>query len=483
MAKNDEPVTTTTPVLEEILEEHGLELGADKYLYWHAGSHHHPRNWHWRRKYYDVGLIMFLEMFMSAMSTVGTAVSNQARSEYGFEKNKTLGYFAFTSAYLLGEGVGGIFFPPVSESFGRKSIYAAAALLNCVFCILVAAVPPSVSGSLAVVVVARGAAGIVGSVPATVAPGSLEDMYGPKERIWAIAAWTTASNVGVLVGPIYGSYVSAYLGWRWVFWISSYVMGISFIFCLFLRESRPTLLLQQKLTTILALTNNTTPLRVRNPDAVPSPHAFLTETLIRPLRLLTTEPIVILCSTLNALTFALIYGLTEGLTVVYSSPSYGLPLPQTTSSLAFLPLTLGLFLSLPLRALDARRFAADPTPERKLRSLALSAPALACGLWAFAWTVPPRAAGVPAAASLAALAPVGLAVNDVDAALAGYVADAYAGYAASAFAALSLLRALAAAAFPLFAGAAFERLGANVAGSALAAAATALCACPNTTDP
>ncbi|KAL1633843.1 hypothetical protein SLS56_002723 [Neofusicoccum ribis] len=374
MAKNDEPVTTTTPVLEEILEEHGLELGADKYLYWH------------------------------------TAVSNQARSEYGFEKNKTLGYFAFTSAYLLGEGVGGIFFPPVSESFGRKSIYAAAALLNCIFCILVAAVPPSVSGSLAVVVVARGAAGVVGSVPATVAPGSLEDMCGPKERIWAIAAWTTASN--------------------------------------------------QKLTAIIALTNNTTPLRVRNPDAIPSPHAFLTETLIRPLRLLTTEPIVILCSTLNALTFALIYGLTEGLTVVYSSPSYGLPSPQTTSSLAFLPLILGLFLSLPLRALDARRFAADPAPEQKLRSLALSA------------------AGVPAAASLAALAPVGLAVNDVDAALAGYVADAYAGYAASAFAALSLLRALAAAAFPLFAGAAFERLGANVAGSVLAAAATALCACP-----
>lgn len=255
-------------------------------------------------------------------------------------------------------------------------------------------------------------------------------------------------------------------------------MGVSFIFCLFLRESRPTLLLQQKLTAIIALTNNTTPLRVRNPDAIPSPHAFLTDTLIRPLRLLTTEPIVILCSTLNALTFALIYGLTEGLTVVYSSPSYGLPSPQTTSSLAFLPLILGLFLSLPLRALDARRFAADPAPEQKLRSLALSAPALACGLWAFAWTVPPRAAGVPAAASLAALAPVGLAVNDVDAALAGYVADAYAGYAASAFAALSLLRALAGAAFPLFAGAAFERLGANVAGSALAAAATALCACP-----
>lgn len=116
-------------------------------------------------------------------------------------------------SYLLGEGVGGILLPPVSESFGRKSIYAAATFLNCIFCILVAAVPPGVKGSLVLVIFARGAAGIMGSVPATVAPGSLEDIFGPKERIWAVATWTTASNVGVLMGPIYGSYVTTYLVW------------------------------------------------------------------------------------------------------------------------------------------------------------------------------------------------------------------------------------------------------------------------------
>ncbi|KAH7063409.1 major facilitator superfamily domain-containing protein [Macrophomina phaseolina] len=151
---------------------------------------------------------------LTLISASQAAVSYQARHEYGSEHNKTLGYFAFTSIYLLGEGFGGVFLSLVSESFGHKPLYAAAALLNCVSRILVAAVPPQTVGSLALVIVARGAAGVVGSVPATVAPGSLVDMFESRERIWAVAAWTTASNGGVLVGPIYGSYVATYAGWR-----------------------------------------------------------------------------------------------------------------------------------------------------------------------------------------------------------------------------------------------------------------------------
>lgn len=64
MAKNEHHTASISPALDEVLEEHGLKLGSDKYLRWHLHSHHHPRNWHWVRKCYDVGLIMFLEMTM-----------------------------------------------------------------------------------------------------------------------------------------------------------------------------------------------------------------------------------------------------------------------------------------------------------------------------------------------------------------------------------------------------------------------------------
>lgn len=58
------------------------------------------------------------------------------------------------------------------------------------------------------------------------------------------------------------------------------------------------------------------------------------------------------------------------------------------------------------------------------------------------------------------------------------MADVYSMYAASAFSALSLLRALCAAAFPLFAEPMFERMGANAAASVLAAIATVFCVSP-----
>ncbi|KAL1621016.1 hypothetical protein SLS56_009432 [Neofusicoccum ribis] len=241
-----------------------------------------------------------------------------------------------------------------------------------------------------------------------------------------------------------------------------------------------------KLDEILALTDNSpdaTPrFRIDNPDAVPSLNTFLTTTLFRPLRLLFTEPIVILCSALNAISFAMIYGLTEGLTIVYSSPAYGLPDPHTASSLAFVPLILGLFFSLPFRAHDARRFrelnGAGVPPERKLWSFTFAVPALALGFWVFAWTIPPLVPRAPLLLSMAALVPVGFAINDLDSVLCGYMADVYGMYAASAFSALSLLRALCAAAFPLFAEPMFERLGANVAASVFAAIATAFCVSP-----
>lgn len=202
-------------------------------------------------------------------------------------------------------------------------------------------------------------------------------------------------------------------------------MAICFFLTLFLRESRSTRLLQQKLDEILALVDSSpdaTPrFRIDNPDAVPSLNTFLTTTLFRPLRLLFTEPIVILCSALNAISFAMIYGLTEGLTIVYSSPAYDLPDPHTTSSLAFVPLILGLFFSLPFRAHDARRFrelnGAGVPPERKLWSFTFAVPALALGFWVFAWTIPPLVPRAPLLLSMAALVPVGFAINDLDSVL------------------------------------------------------------------
>lgn len=266
---------------------------------------------------------------------------------------------------------------------------------------------------------------------------------------------------------------------QWVYYIAAIVMGFRFLFSLGIRESRTSLILQRKILILRRETGDHS-LRIRNPDEMITLRTWIQECLLRPMTLLLTEPIIILCSILNAIAFALIYGLTEALVVVYQSFGFS---PQT-ASLSFFAIMVGVTISVIDRIYDERRFKyfnchhIPVTPEMKIRSFSVAIPALAIGLWWFAWTIPPLVRNVPWIVSMLALIPVGFATNDLDTVLCGYMADTYTIYAASAFSALAFLRSLLAAGFPLFAETMFTKLGSNVAASILAAVATMFCISP-----
>ena len=108
----------------------------------------------------------------------------------------------------------------------------------------------------------------------------------------------------------------------------------------------------------------------------------------------------------------------------------------------------------------------------KLAGFTLGAPALAIGLWIFAWTIPPLAAHAPWIASCVGLFLVGFAATEISYTLQGYLADADTVYAASALSALACVRALVSAVVPLFGEQMFRSLGNNWAGTLLAGLAT-----------
>ena len=143
---------------------------------------------------------------MTAISSAGTGAANSARKEYGISKR--MGYFAFVTIYLLGQTVGGIFCSPISETFGRKTIYILSASMFCVFSAIVGAVP-----SLAGVFVGRFFQGVAAAIPATVAFGNFDDLFGAQTRIWVVYGYTFAGMVGLALGPIYSAYVLEKIGW------------------------------------------------------------------------------------------------------------------------------------------------------------------------------------------------------------------------------------------------------------------------------
>ncbi|KAF4627954.1 hypothetical protein G7Y89_g10196 [Cudoniella acicularis] len=411
-------------------------------------------------------------LFTTAVSTAGSSAANKAQDEFGI--SKAMSIFLFISVYLLGQGLGGIIFSPFSETFGRKILYIISTALYGVFCMVIAVVP-----SLAGVVIGRFSTGFLSAIPTTVVVGSIEDMFNSKGRVWLVFLWAMVSNIGLVLGPIMSTYITAALGWRWVFYVAAVVTGVLTVLLFLIRESRPSLLLVREVASLRKKMGDDN-LQALNPDHAPDLHTFSRLALTRPLHLFFTEPIVFMVALMSAAAFALIYLFTEALPPIYESLGFTLK----TASLQFLAIAIGLTAGILTRLLDMRTLARHHrqglplTPEDKLIGFSIGAPVLAGALWCFAWTVPPRVHGVHWLVSTVPLAFVGYALNEFDCVLAGYLADSYLSYAASGFAAVALLRSTMSASFPLFAVKMFEALGANVAISILAALATVFCLVP-----
>lgn len=211
---------------------------------------------------------------------------------------------------------------------------------------------------------------------------------------------------------------------------------------------------------------------------------FVKNNLYLPLRFLFTEPLVGLCSLLCATAFGLIYGLTESLTIVYTTTPFDKSFDETSASLSFIAVLIGEILNVVPRIYDQtllkkRRGAKKRiTPESKIRSFALACPALAIGLWIFAWTIPQKTPNVPWPVSMLGLVCIGFAANDFSYVLFGYITDAYGSHAASAVSSLSTARNGAGAIVPLFITQMYRGLGNNIATTIIASIATVFCVTP-----
>ena len=338
---------------------------------------------------------------------------------------------------------------------------------------MVAAVP-----SYAAVAFGRFITGAASAIPATVAFGSFEDIHSSETQIWVVYIYTLVGNCGLVLGPIYSAYVSTYLGWRWVFYISTIVSGLGIVASVFLHETRTGYLLELKFKEMQKIMGDQK-LRIPEKKKI-TLEGFATKRVFRTLQFLFTEPIVICCAVLMTMSFSLIYGLTEGLTVVYREFGFS----ESTTSLAFLPLLLGLVINVAPRLYDQHVFedyrdnSIPIRVETKAKSLVTSCPSLAFGLWLFAWTIPPQGLNVHWIFSMLGLVFVGYATNDLAYILFGYLTDSYGQYATSACTALSLSRTIMAAIFSLFTYTIYSRLGGNLSTSIFAGIATVFCVTP-----
>ncbi|CAD6566768.1 MAG: hypothetical protein ASARMPREDX12_008823 [Alectoria sarmentosa] len=450
---------------DELLSYSGLKIGNDGYVQWALDSPAHPRNWSRERKAYDVGLIFFLEFFMSAISAAGTPTSFYALGNLGHRRE--VGLVGFTTMYLLGQALGALVLSPYTDKFGRRTLYIASAFLYSVFCLPVAA-----TSNIAGVFVGRLITGVISAVPAIITRASIEELFGAERRMFAFFSWALKTNLGLVIGPVYASYVAVSLNWRWVFYLATIIVAVTGILMYFIRESHTTQLLERK---VAAIQSHRADVILRTAPTTPRP------SIIKPVILFFTEPIVFLSALTNAFSTALLYLFAVAFPLIYTHYVWN----RQKTSLIFLFIALGLFLS-PLTRLHDRHAARTcrlanrrPTPEKGLFGLAIGVPVLAVSLWWFAWTIPgAHVQNITWPASAVSLILLGYAVNEHSTVLPRYILESSSTDASSAFAALLCTRALLSAVFPLFTQQLFDHLGNNTAGSILAAIATLSCLVP-----
>jgi MFS family permease len=69
------------------------------------------------------------------------------------------------------------------------------------------------SGASSAIYIGRFFQGAAAAIPATVAFGNFDDMFDAEKRIWVVYAYTLSGMIGLVMGPIYSSYVLERTNW------------------------------------------------------------------------------------------------------------------------------------------------------------------------------------------------------------------------------------------------------------------------------
>ncbi|KAL8683100.1 MAG: hypothetical protein Q9186_000914 [Xanthomendoza sp. 1 TL-2023] len=291
------------------------------------------------------------------------------------------------------------------------------------------------------------------TVSNTIGGGVLSDCWKAEKRGQAISLYSLAPLLGPAIGPIAGGFITEHTTWRWAFYATSIADAlIQFLGVFFLRETYPPKLLHIKATKLRKDTGNQDlHTAYEHPDR--SLLTVLENAIVRPFRLLATQPIVQVLSLFVGYIYGLMYLVLSTFPVLWTEryhESVGIAgLNYISMGLGF---TLGAQIFSPLNDRIYRIFKSKNggvgKPEFRIPIMIPGSVLSPVGLFIYAWTSQYHTHWVGPNIGVAIFAAGAIAGFQC---VQTYLVDAYTRYAASAIAAATVLRSLAGFGFPLFA--------------------------------
>ncbi|KAL4740165.1 major facilitator superfamily domain-containing protein [Aspergillus similis] len=433
----------------------------------------HPQNWPARKKF----LVSVLLAFTTFNSTFTSSVFSSANSVVSakFNVSTEVGTLGM-SLYVLGFAFGPTLFSPLSELFGRRL-----PILIGVFGFTVFQFGVATAENLQTIIICPFFGGFFGACPIAVVAAVFSDIYDNRHRGLAITIFTMMVFTGPLFAPFIGGFiVDSYLGWRWTEYLAGILGAAAFVLDLFfVHETYPPIVLIKKAEELRRRTKNWG-IHAKQEEVEIDLGELIVKNFSRPVRILFSEPVLLLLSIYMAFLYGLLYLFMTAYPIVFQR-IHGFN--KGVGGLPYFGLIMGEFLGglfiIAMQPWYNRKLSANgdiPIPEWRLPPAIIGGMAFAAGLFWFGWTgytgnihwIVPTVSGIL----------TGFGLLCIFLQCLNYIIDAYLVFAASALAANSILRSIAGAGFPLFAPYMFNAIGVNWTGTLLGCVATILMPIP-----
>ncbi|ORY09082.1 major facilitator superfamily [Clohesyomyces aquaticus] len=433
----------------------------------------HAQNWTLKKKILTAAMLGFTTLTSAFGSSIFSAATRVVAFKYGV--STTVGVLG-TSFYVLGFATGPILWAPFSELKGRRLPLVLASFGFSVFSVAVAT-----GKDLQTILICRFFSGFFGACPLTCVAAVFSDMFNNRTRGMAITIFSMTVFTGPLLAPFIGGFiVMSELGWRWTEYIVTIMGFVAFTLnLLFLSESYPPIILVSKAAELRRRTKNWG-IHAKQEEIEIDVRELLEKNFSRPLRMLVTEPIVLLLSIYMAFIYGLLYLFLTAYPLVFQGVHH---MNLGVGGLPFFGMITGQLLAGTVIFIRQpsyqKKLAANndvPVPEWRLPEVIVGGACFAVGIFWFGWTgykesihwIVPTLSGIL----------IGFGLLSIFLQALNYLVDAYLMFAASAIAANTFLRSLCGAAFPLFAQQMFQGMGIQWAATLLGCIALALVPVP-----
>lgn len=455
---------------EKLPSAHQLHPKSDALIDWDGPDDPaNPKNWSLGLRIYHTMLPALYGFSVSLGTSIYSAGVFAVVEEFHVSLSVSL---LGLSLYALGLALGPVIGAPISETRGRKAVYI---ITLPIFLLFTAGA--GLSRNIQSFIILRFLSSTFGSPALAVGAGTVADIWDMEHGGGlATVLITSTFFLGPSLGPLIGGYTLETRGdWRWLMWVLLLIAGPIGLVALPSRETSKKIILARRAR------QRGVPGPPRPPPAAALKMLFVI-TLVRPLKMLVSEPIVMSWALYHSFVFGVLFAFFESYPYVFTKV-YGFSSGEV--GLAFLGIFIGTLLAvLTFGIIDKTVYQkkkvfyapAKPPPEERLYTSMLGAFGIPVALFWFGWTARPD---VHFLAPIAAGIPFGWGVVTLFLGGVTFLLDTYgAMYGASAVAANGLLRYAFGAGFPLFTIQMYEKLGIAWATSLLAFIGLALLPIP-----